>query len=212
MVFRHGLTMLTILVLCFRKCHASVGMLSWVFANNSVTQEVIKPAECETMRISTSSPIKSPSTQERAYYLLAFEPGGIATTSLVGLDASSLHWQVRHPAGSQLFLALVDSLGRSFGVLPTPLTVTPGSKHCQITPKSPRDPQTTQPKISSSVFDHLVPCGTWNLSISGGRAPYTVSILSLGSGTMHNFSVPFGEVGFSYTNRGEITGQVGCPG
>ncbi|KIJ05637.1 hypothetical protein PAXINDRAFT_93197 [Paxillus involutus ATCC 200175] len=138
------------------------------------------------MRISTSSPIEYPSTPERAYYLLAFEPGGMATTSLVGLDASSLHWQVRHPAGSQLLLALVDSLGTSFGVLPTPLT----------------------PKISSSVFDHLVPCGTWDLSVSEGRAPYTVSILSLGSGTMHNFSVPFGEVGFSYTNRGEIAGQV----
>ncbi|KIK81565.1 hypothetical protein PAXRUDRAFT_155821, partial [Paxillus rubicundulus Ve08.2h10] len=141
------------------------------------------------LRISTSLPTEYPSTPERAYYLLAFEPGGMATTSLVGLDASSLHWQVRYPAGSQLLLALVDSLGTSFGVLPTPLT-------------------TTQPKISSSVFDHLVPCGTWDLSVSGGRAPYTVSIVSLGSGTIHKFSVPFGEVGFSYTNRGEIVGQV----
>jgi hypothetical protein len=90
------------------------------------TQDVIKPAECETMRISTSSPIEYPSTPEKAYYLLAFEPGGMATTSLVGLDASSLHWQVRHPAGENIISlhtarnAIACSAPISCSRLPTP--------------------------------------------------------------------------------------------
>ncbi|KAF9221067.1 hypothetical protein BS17DRAFT_712566 [Gyrodon lividus] len=170
------------------------------------TQEVNQLAECETVKISPSSAMENPSTPERAYYLLVFEPGRMATTSLVGLDASSLHWQVRYPAGTQLLLALVDSLGTSFGIFPTLFTITPGSKHCQT--QSSRAPQTTQLKISSSVFGDLVPCGTWDLFVSGGRAPYTVRIVSLASGTMYNFSVPFGKNVFSYTNHGGIVGQV----
>lgn len=33
------------------------------------------------------------------YYLMAFEPDGISTTTFVGVDHSNLTWQVNHAAG-----------------------------------------------------------------------------------------------------------------
>ncbi|KIJ67402.1 hypothetical protein HYDPIDRAFT_84256, partial [Hydnomerulius pinastri MD-312] len=167
--------------------------------------------ECESLNISLS-PASLSGLGKAPYYLLSFEPGGIAATTPVssGLDSSSsLQWQVRHRAGSQLVLALVDSVGTSLGVLPVLYTVTAGFKQCQpvqtaLTPRA----TPTHPKISSPLIGSLVPCGTWNLSVSGGRAPYTVSLASLGSRNVYNFSVSLGQNGLEYINRGEISGQV----
>ena len=34
------------------------------------------------------------------YYMLAFQPGGVTTRSLLGTDPANLQWTVDHPAGT----------------------------------------------------------------------------------------------------------------
>lgn len=136
------------------------------------------------------------------------------------------------PPGTQLFVALFDSFGTSLGVLPVVYTVTRESTHphphpslathltshsthfaagstdCLTKSESHGVQEVIQPEISSSVFGRLLPCGCWEMSFSGGKPPYSVSIVALKSRSVYNYSVPSGEHVLSYTSRGELSGQV----
>ena len=56
--------------------------------------------ECETLSISLSPETNNPSGGEISYFILALEPGGNATMSLVGHEPSSLQWTIQRPAGA----------------------------------------------------------------------------------------------------------------
>ena len=82
-------------------------------------------------------------TGDPPYYMIAFKPSGIPTTSLVGSDPTNLSWTVNQPSGkpcvgttvyspnlcisiigSSLLLSIVDSQGISGGQPSNLYTVT----------------------------------------------------------------------------------------
>ncbi|KAH7886630.1 hypothetical protein F5I97DRAFT_1021469 [Phlebopus sp. FC_14] len=208
---RRALTLFMIVVLLLRSCYALSGDagFSWRFENRGLDGSTLM--ECETLAISISpSNGNSSNVGMGPYYLLAFEPSGTSTTTLLGHTPSSLRWQVTHSIGSQLLLSLVDSQGTSGGVHPMLFTVKANTadREClYVDPlSSPLSP--LKPEIVSSVIGQIPPCGAWDLSVFGGRAPYTISVVSLGSSTVYNFSLPLGQQSFTYNNRGGISGRM----
>lgn len=99
--------------------------------------------ECQTLSLFVESRSSNASAIGIGpYYMFAFEPGGVPTTSPVGINASSLSWQVKHrrgtsPAivyfasksnhirasGAALMLTMMDSNNTIGGVSPTLYTV-----------------------------------------------------------------------------------------
>lgn len=57
------------------------------------------------------------------YYLMAFVPGGIPTTSLVGSDPNNLTWTVNQPAGTTVLLSMADSNQDAGGNAPVLYTI-----------------------------------------------------------------------------------------
>lgn len=57
--------------------------------------------ECQTLTLSII-PLNNATTYTGVppYYLLAFEPGGIPTTTAVGSNPQNLTWQVAHKRGT----------------------------------------------------------------------------------------------------------------
>ena len=99
--------------------------------------------ECQTLPVLVSSTnVSNPGAIGiPPYYMLAFELGGVPTTSMIGADLNNLQWQVNHArgthdnqtlscapltiyTGSALMLALVDSKGNNGGVQPVLYNVT----------------------------------------------------------------------------------------
>ncbi|KAG2127600.1 uncharacterized protein EDB93DRAFT_201940 [Suillus bovinus] len=155
---------------------------SWDLMNNKF-ERVHSLTVCDSLHISLSSSSggyndigPSPHT------LLAFEAGGALTTTQIHEDGL---WQVNHPAGSQLLLALVDSFGNSGGVLPTVFTVASGSSDCL--PALPTF--AVSPTIITNVT-RIEPCGSWQMSISGGIPPYTITLASPGASSLRHFAMP----------------------
>ncbi|KAG0707261.1 hypothetical protein DFH29DRAFT_796817 [Suillus ampliporus] len=116
------------------------------------------------------------------YTLLAFEAGGALTATQVHEDGL---WQVTHPAGSQLLLALVDSLGNSGGVLPTVFTVASGPSDC---PPALPTSAVTPTVITNATY--IEPCDSWHLSISGGVPPYAIILASPGAPFLQDLTAP----------------------
>ncbi|KAG2112019.1 uncharacterized protein F5147DRAFT_572791 [Suillus discolor] len=116
------------------------------------------------------------------YTLLAFEAGGALSATQIHEDGL---WQVKHPPGSQLLLALVDSFGNSGGVIPTIFTVASGSPDCL--PVLPIIAVT--PTITTNVT-RVEPCDSWQMSISGGVPPYTIMLASPGAPSLQNIAAP----------------------
>ncbi|OAX41783.1 hypothetical protein K503DRAFT_684689 [Rhizopogon vinicolor AM-OR11-026] len=160
---------------------------------------------CDSLRISIA-PISNYSDVGRApYTLLAFEAGGVLTATQVHEDGL---WQVKHRGGSQLLLALLDSLGNSGGILPTVFTVASGSSDCLPALPTP----IINPMITTNVI-HLEPCDSWQLSITGGVPPYTIILASPGASILEHFTAPQGSSTFSFINntikrRGPTIGEL----
>ncbi|KAH0835662.1 hypothetical protein J3R83DRAFT_9415, partial [Lanmaoa asiatica] len=147
--------------------------------------------ECKILNFSLFSKANNnPSRGDISYHVLAFEPGGKAMMSLVGYEPSSLHWTIRHPAGATVNHPLSQHRAQKWIL------------------QSPGVLEATRLKITSSVSGCLMPCGSWEMSFSGGKPPYLVNIVALKSGSVYNYSVPSGEHILSYTSRGELSGQV----
>ncbi|KAH7919675.1 hypothetical protein BV22DRAFT_1133673 [Leucogyrophana mollusca] len=188
-------------------CYARVNTgraFTWGFTNASV-YETGNLVECDTMDLSVSA---SESAAMGPYYILAFEAGGVSTTSLAGVGAQSPRWQVNHPTGSQLLLSMIDSKGNSGGVLHTLFTVQ--RSHSNTTPSCLPPPPTSRsyPKIASNTSDRLEACGSWGISVTSGVPPYSISFAALGSGDVFNYSAaPRGENSFSSINNAALRGK-----
>lgn len=179
--------------------HALLGLaegsrsFSWDLMNHEF-ERVHSLAVCDGLHISLSSPGNYHDIGRSPYTLLAFEAGGALTATQIHEDGL---WQVKHPAGSQLLLALVDSLGNSGGVLPTVFTVASGSSDCL--PALPTS--AVAPTIITNVT-HIEPCDCWQMSISGGVPPYTIMLASPGAPSLQDFAAPQESSLLSFINSG----------
>ncbi|KAF7378227.1 hypothetical protein MSAN_00247500 [Mycena sanguinolenta] len=137
------------------------------------------------------------------FYMMAFAVGGTPITTLIGTNASDLAWTVQHPIGTQLLLAVVDSLGNSGGV-DTPLyTVIEGATEC-LPPAIARPPFT----ITSNVTDTLTTCQPWGLTIHGGTPPYNVTLAALNASDVTNATLGPHDITLTYINRAEPNTQM----
>jgi hypothetical protein len=180
--------------------HAVLGLaegsrsFSWDLMNHEFEQ-VHSLTVCDSLHISLSSLSGNYNNIRRyPYTLLAFEVGGALIATQVHEDGL---WQVKHPAGSQLLLALVDSLGNSGGVLPTVFTVASGSSDCL-----PALPTSAVPPTMITNVTYLKPCDSWQMSITGGVPPYTIMLASPGAPSLQDFIVPQDSSLVSFINSG----------
>lgn len=167
---------------------------SWDLTNHEFEQ-VHSLTVCDDLRVSLSSSSGNYNDIGRSpYTLLAFEAGGALITTQIHEDGL---WQVKHPAGSQLLLALVDSLGNSGGVLPTVFTVASGSSDCL-----PALPTSAVYPVMITNATHIEPCDSWQMSISGGLPPYTMMFASPGAPSLQNITAPQESSIVSFINSG----------
>ncbi|KAG1818089.1 uncharacterized protein BJ212DRAFT_1479916 [Suillus subaureus] len=187
------------LAICFF-LHALLGLaevsrsFSWDLTNHEF-ERVHNLTVCDGLHISLPSSLGNYNDIEHSpYTLLAFEAGGALTATQIHEDGL---WQVKHPAGSQLLLALVDSLGNSGGVLPTVFTVASGSSDCL----SALPTSVVSPMIITNA-SHIEPCDSWQMSVSGGVPPYTIMLASPGAPFLQDFAVPQESGLISFINSG----------
>lgn len=167
---------------------------SWDLTNHEF-ERVRSLTVCDGLHISLSS--SSGNYNEighSPYTLFAFEAGGALTATQIHEDGV---WQVKHPAGSQLLLALVDSLGNSGGVLPTVFTVGSGSSDCL-----PALPTSAVAPIIITNTSHIEPCDSWQMSVSGGVPPYTIMLASPGAPFLQDFAAAQESDLISFINSG----------
>lgn len=74
----------------------------WLSRYKSLTLLVIKTelTQCQTYPITLSPNSGSTAVGVAPYYLIAFEPNGIPTTTMVGSDPNNLMWTANHKQGS----------------------------------------------------------------------------------------------------------------
>ncbi|TDL25741.1 hypothetical protein BD410DRAFT_606503 [Rickenella mellea] len=104
------------------------------------------------------------------YIMHSFSPNMVGLQDVVGSNASALNWIVRYPAGSPLILSMVDSGGHQGGV-EAQYTVVAGSTNACL----PQPVATTFQVTANATI--LNTCDALKLSISGGKKPYTLSVL-----------------------------------
>ncbi|KAJ7595332.1 hypothetical protein C8J56DRAFT_775523, partial [Mycena floridula] len=131
------------------------------------------------------------------YYMMAFEIGGIPTTTLLGSDVSNLRWTVDHVPGTNVILSMADAKGNSGGIPENSSAVIGHSSTSCI--KSSTALSTFLMDVN--VTDELSTCQPWGMRIAGGDAPYTVTILSEDSPVLTNVSMDSGQDLYTYINR-----------
>ncbi|CCM00033.1 uncharacterized protein FIBRA_02059 [Fibroporia radiculosa] len=187
--------------LLITQCRAQSRAFQWTFGNNFILSEL---QECQNMSIVVESITNNASELGvPPYYLIAFEAGGIPTTSMIGSEPSQLRWQVGHRRESALMLSMVDSNGSAGGISPTLFNVTAGSDTSCI-PPAPSNP----PHIASNVTDSLTTCEPWGLTITNGTQPYSVVLAALDSPVTTNISMAQGFNVFTYIDRANPNGQI----
>ncbi|EKM55034.1 uncharacterized protein PHACADRAFT_208564 [Phanerochaete carnosa HHB-10118-sp] len=162
--------------------------------------------ECQTLQI-VISPFDSSDSPASAgippFYMLAFEPGGVPTTSALGSDLTRLLWQVDHVRGSQIMLAVIDSAGNTGGVSKILFDVTAGSDTSCLSAPSP-----SSAVLQANVSDSLFACQPWGLAVTGGKQPYTVVLSQLDSAAIIVATMEDGDDVFTYINRGDPGWQM----
>ncbi|GAA6001183.1 hypothetical protein JCM10207_007448 [Rhodosporidiobolus poonsookiae] len=136
---------------------------------------------CAGFNIRTTENPNSASTAQPPLYFTAaavgYEPH---TMALSGDVVQSFVWSASYPTGTKLTLTMADSANNSGGSVDG-YTIIPGYNNCTLTN------DTTIP-ISFSTYPTSNPCDEMILDVSGGTAPYTVSILAGTSGTYANLT------------------------
>lgn len=169
----------------------------WSFTQSSTSGSL---EECQTLTVALESLEGTASSEPLGtppYSMLAFEPGGIPTTSALGSDPAHLSWQVKHARGSQVMLAVVDSAGDSGGVSDILYNVTAGSDlSCLHAPSA-------SAVLQTNVSDTLETCKPWDLKIIGGVQPYTVVLSQLHSPTLTVVTLQENDDIFTYINRAD---------
>ncbi|KIP02077.1 hypothetical protein PHLGIDRAFT_60745, partial [Phlebiopsis gigantea 11061_1 CR5-6] len=108
------------------------------------------------------------------YYLIAFEVGGVPTTTNLGSDASNLSWKNTHKRA-----------GSDTSCLPSSIDT---SKIASINP---------------NVTDTLSTCEEWGLTITGGQKPYTVVLSALNSPIITNITMGAKDNILTWPNRAD---------
>ncbi|KAF7329619.1 hypothetical protein MKEN_00224900 [Mycena kentingensis (nom. inval.)] len=139
------------------------------------------------------------------FYMLAFAEGAAPTTQLIGKNASSLSWTVDHPVGSKLILGVVDAHGTSGGVDIPLYAVVAGSSTACLPPATATDFVVTS---TTPHGDMLNTCDPWNLLITGGTPPYSVSIAALNASDVTNITMAATDTVFQYINRADPGSQM----
>ncbi|KIJ94066.1 hypothetical protein K443DRAFT_111102 [Laccaria amethystina LaAM-08-1] len=175
----------------------------WQF-NNSVASTSL--ATCVSLPI-TVKPFNtsvSNSSGVPPYSMMAFAIGGTPTTTLIGTDASSLSWTVTQPVGTRLMLSLVDAESSEGGIPADIYEVAAGqTTNCVITPST-----TANFTITSNITGSLATCQHWGLTISGGVAPYKITLASIGARVVTNVTLPSSDNHFTYVNRAAPGAQL----
>ncbi|TCD71080.1 hypothetical protein EIP91_000172 [Steccherinum ochraceum] len=178
---------------------AQVQVFQWTFGNNFILTEI---SECQMLPIVVSSIFANDSTKlgTPPYYLLAFELGGVPTTTMVGTDPTKLSWQANHARGSSLMLTMVDSTGNTGGVTPNLYSMTAGTSTSCL-PSNP--PLTSLASISPNVTGPLTTCQPWGLTITGGTKPYSVVLSARNSHVITNVTMGAQDDVFTFIDRAD---------
>ncbi|GJE96424.1 hypothetical protein PsYK624_126210 [Phanerochaete sordida] len=132
------------------------------------------------------------------YYMLAFEPGGVPTTSMIGHDRSNLWWQANHQRGSSLMLTMIDSNGSTGGV-PQPLYDMTAGSNTSCLQSLPSSSAIVHANISAG--NNLSTCDPLGITISGGQKPYTVFLAETDSPLLVVQTLSDDDDTFTYFNQ-----------
>ncbi|KJA15469.1 hypothetical protein HYPSUDRAFT_48401 [Hypholoma sublateritium FD-334 SS-4] len=175
-------------------------LFRWAFEDSTISTQL---ATCSPNAINiievnaTAPPMGVP-----PYYMISYAVGQTPVTSLIGSD--NLVFTVTQPAGSQLLLSVVDSLGNPGGSPSQLITVIEGqTTQCVTTP--PNDPPFT---VSANVTGSLEACAPWGITITGGSPPYNITLTETGEPFVTNVTMPFGLNRFTFINRAVSNGQL----
>jgi hypothetical protein len=169
-------------------------LFQWKFSNNFLTTSL---PSCDSLPI-TVEPVNATNITHGIppFYMLAWEIDGTPSTTLLGLNESSLSWTVNHPVGSTLMLNVVDSQGNGGGIPPQLYTVVVGqTTECIISGNN------TGFTVSANITDTVNTCQPWGLRIQGGVPPYNLSLAQVNSPVVTNVTIPNGLNGYTYINR-----------
>ncbi|TDL23398.1 hypothetical protein BD410DRAFT_681132, partial [Rickenella mellea] len=137
------------------------------------------------------------------YYMIAYTPNGIPTTSLVGTDPNNLTWQVNQPPGTNMLLTIADANNDAGGFPPTVYTTIAGSSTACVPPK-PAVNITVVQNVTGTLFT----CKPWGLRVYGGTLPYTISLAALSSTLVTNVTLgPHDDV-FTFIDRADPNGML----
>jgi hypothetical protein len=75
--------------------------------------------------------------------------------------------------------------------------------NCVITPST-----TANFTITSNITGSLATCQHWGLTISGGVAPYKITLASIGARVVTNVTLPSSDNHFTYVNRAAPGAQL----
>lgn len=172
----------------------------WKFGNNFIDTTI---QECQKLPLVIQPPTDNSTTAGTPpYVLIAFELGGVPTTTPIGSDNT---WQVTHKAGSTLMLTMVDSLNNTGGVAPLLYNVTSGSNtDCLYTPPD----LSTLPSVHPNITDTLTTCEYWGLTIKGGKPPYTVVLSATNSPVITNVTMAADKDVFTFPDRADPNVQL----
>ncbi|KZS92376.1 hypothetical protein SISNIDRAFT_111531 [Sistotremastrum niveocremeum HHB9708] len=180
------------LVLSAQFASAQTHSFVWGFAGSTTL------TECGTIGLFVSdAPINGSSVVAKPpYYMMAYEVGGIATSSPIGAVNNNLQWTVPYKSGAQLLLDIADSLGNTGGVGPQPYPVVDGtSTNCH---PSKEDTDVT---LSTDVTA-LTTCDPLVLNLGGGQTPYTISLVATNAPVVTNVTLGPEDNQYTWINRG----------
>ncbi|EKM51253.1 uncharacterized protein PHACADRAFT_263297 [Phanerochaete carnosa HHB-10118-sp] len=198
----YGVTLLLLLSIWIPHVVAQVAQsFQWKFGNNYIEDSF---QECQSLPLVIESITNDPSALGvPPYYFIAFELGGVPTTTPIG--SSNPLWQVTHKAGSSLMLTMVDSNNNTGGNAPMLYNVTAGSNSsCLYTPPD----LSTLPSVNPNVTDTLTTCEPWGLTIKGGKKPYTVVLSATNSPVITNVTMGPEDDVFTFPDRADPNVQL----
>ncbi|KII84724.1 hypothetical protein PLICRDRAFT_179070 [Plicaturopsis crispa FD-325 SS-3] len=167
----------------------------WKFSDNRVSTSIQQCSKAGILVQSSTNDTTAIGTPP--YYMIAFEPGAVPTTSFIGNDPNNLTWQVDHKAGAKLLLSIADADGNAGGSPPQLYTVTSGDSSCLPSPP------TSNFGVTANVTDTLQTCQPWGLTIRGGAEPYTITLAQTTSPLVTNVTLGMQEDLLTFVNRAD---------
>ncbi|KLO12101.1 hypothetical protein SCHPADRAFT_854361 [Schizopora paradoxa] len=180
---------------CFR---TSVGQaFQWKFNTNSFSTTL---TECQSypVLVQNRSNTNTSALGTPPYYMIAFKPSGIPTTSFIGSDPTNLTWTVNQAEGSNLLLSVVDAAGSSGGQPPNLFSVGAGSTTSCL-PPPPSENITVVPNITKTVTT----CQAMGFQIEGGKKPYNLTLVAPNSTVLTNVTMGPTDDVFTYIDRAD---------